>query len=115
MKRLLRLLTIAGAVAGAVWYARQQEEATAPAPAEGTWEARPALKSVPDPVDSAEPADDLTAIKGIGPKYAQQLADIGITTFAQLAAADPTSLDAQLDARAAVDDWVAQAKELARG
>lgn len=119
MKRLLRLLTIAGAVAGAVWYARQQEEASAPAPAEGTWTARPELKAVPDPAPTgaatAEQPDDLTAIKGIGPKYSQQLSDVGITTFSQLAGADPADLRAQLDARAAVADWIAQAKELAGG
>lgn len=32
--------------------------------------------------------DDLTAIKGIGPKVAEKLNDLGYTTFAKLAAAD---------------------------
>jgi len=117
MKRLLSLLTVAGAVAGAVWYTRQQD-GSVPAPAEGEWTARPKLKAVPDAPAATAPSvaeDDLTAIKGIGPKYAEQLANLGITSFTQLAAADPETLKASFHARASVEDWIAQAKERARG
>ena len=115
MKRVLRLLTLAGAVAGAVWYSRQQSE-TAAEPAGGEWKAKPSLRAVPDPTEptpetaAAAAADDLKEIKGVGPKYSQQLADLGITSFASLAAADPETLAAAFDARAEVEDWIAQAK-----
>ena len=116
MKRVLRLLTLAGAVAGAVWYARQQSDPT-PAPPTGEWTPRPPLRAVPDPepttaVDEpgGEDGDDLTEIKGIGPYYAGQLGALGIQTFAALAEADPAELGEQLDARAGVEDWIAEAR-----
>ncbi|MGI9647434.1 MAG: helix-hairpin-helix domain-containing protein [Acidimicrobiia bacterium] len=112
MKRVLSFLTLAGAVAGAVWYARQSSEPQ-PAPAEGEWAGRPELKAVPDPVAPAEPAtvDDLTEIKGIGPKYSQQLLDLGITSFGELAGADAAALNESFDARADVEGWIAQARD----
>lgn len=121
MKRVLRFLTLAGAVAGAVWYARQSSEPQ-PTPAEGEWAARPDLKAVPDPVEQrAAPAreaaadgmtaDDLTDIKGIGPKYSQQLGELGITSFGDLAGADLAQLSESFEARADVEGWVAQARE----
>ena len=61
-------------------------------------EAPPAAVAVPvAPVPEAAPAvvpagDDLTVIEGIGPKVASLLAEAGIATFAQLAAADPAHL-----------------------
>ena len=111
MKRVLGFLTLAGAVAGAVWYARQQTE---PIPAEGDWRGRPPeLKAVPDPaVGSSSAADDLTEIKGIGPVSAKELETIGITTFAALATADQAVVAARFDSRANVPDWIAQAQEL---
>ena len=114
MKRVLRLLTLAGAVAGAVWYSRQQTETTTE-PASGEWKARPTLRAVPDQAEPAVPSsDDLTEIKGIGPKYRQQLEDLGITSFAALAAADRETLAASFDARADVEDWIAQASARSR-
>ena len=114
MKRVLRLLTLAGAVAGAVWYSRQQTE-TATEPASGEWKARPTLRAVPDRAEpAAESPDDLTEIKGIGPKYRQQLDELGISTFVSLAAADPDTLSAAFDARADVRDWIAQAQARSR-
>ncbi len=114
MKRVLRLLTLAGAVAGAVWYSRQQsEQQTVPTTGGGEWVAKPGLKAVPDvprrPTETT--GDDLTDIKGVGPKYAQQLSELGIATFADLAQADLETLAAVFDARANVKDWIAQAGE----
>jgi predicted flap endonuclease-1-like 5' DNA nuclease len=108
MKRLLRLLTVAGAVAGAFWYSRQKAKPE-PASTAGEWVARPHLKVVPE-VAAPSGTDDLTEIKGIGPKYAQRLAELDITSFAALAAADPISLAESLDARARVGDWITQAR-----
>lgn len=42
--------------------------------------------------------DDIELIEGIGPKIAQVLADNGITTFAQLAEANPENMTAMLKA-----------------
>ncbi|MBU6268096.1 MAG: hypothetical protein KGN34_11185 [Sphingomonadales bacterium] len=63
--------------------------------------------------------DDLTRIKGLGPKLASRLAELGITRFAQIAAwdqADLARIDGQLGAfagRPARDLWVEQAGFLA--
>jgi hypothetical protein len=44
------------------------------------------------PVESAAGPDDLTILEGIGPRVKEVLAEAGITTFAQLAAADVNRL-----------------------
>lgn len=58
--------------------------------------------------------DDLTAIKGIGPKVANTLHAIGITSYADLAKADPAEVAAQVNQRPVtakrVQDWIAEAK-----
>ncbi len=64
--------------------------------------------------------DDLTRIKGIGPKMLAALQAAGITTFAQLARAKPETLKAALAAanlRSApsLSTWAKQAAYLARG
>ena len=65
--------------------------------------------------------DELTTLKGLGPKAASRLHDLGVTTFAQMAAwteADIDAIDAQLGAfkgRIRRDRWVDQAKFLANG
>lgn len=71
--------------------------------------------------DLAGPPDDLTRIKGLGPKAAAQLKLLGITRFAQLGALDTAQCEA-LDERMGVfrgrlqrDRWVEQARYLARG
>jgi predicted flap endonuclease-1-like 5' DNA nuclease len=38
--------------------------------------------------DGSGTADDLTEVKGIGPVYSERLAEAGVTSFAELAAAD---------------------------
>jgi len=96
-----------------------------PAPAE-----MPAPEPAPTPAPEPEPAppaaepagaDDLSRIKGLGPKLQALLPQLGITTFAQIAAltdADLTDLDTKLGpfaGRPAKDSWVEQAKLLAAG
>lgn len=80
--------------------------------------------TTPKPKASAKPKatkatpakpDDLTALKGLGPKAAESLNAGGITTFAQIAAwseKDIASWDEKLTARGRIvrDDWVGQAK-----
>lgn len=66
-------------------------------------------------------ADDLSRIKGLGPKLQALLPTLGITSYAQIAAlteADLATLDARLGpfaGRPAKDNWVEQAKYLATG
>lgn len=65
--------------------------------------------------------DDLSKIKGLGPKLQALLPTLGISTYAQIAAlteADLADLDAKLGAfagRPKRDNWMEQAKYLAAG
>ena len=66
-------------------------------------------------------ADDLSRIKGVGPKLVALLGQLGITRFAQIAAwsdADIDRIDAQLGTfagRIRRDGWVEQCKLLSAG
>lgn len=87
-------------------------KADAPAKTEAAVTAAP-LFTAP----AGEP-DNLTKIKGIGPVAAGQLAEQGITTFAQVAAlsdADITRIDEAMPFSAdQITDWRDQAKALAK-
>lgn len=91
------------------------EPAPAPAP-----EPLPAAPT-PAPVAAPGGADDLSRIKGVGPKLVTLLAELGVTSFAQIAAwsdADVTRIDEQLGrfkGRITRDQWIAQAQLLAAG
>lgn len=69
----------------------------------------------------AGPADELTRMKGVGPKVAALLNGLGVTRFDQIATwsdDDVARVDAQLGAfkgRIARDLWVEQARLLAAG
>jgi predicted flap endonuclease-1-like 5' DNA nuclease len=87
---------------------------------------KPAPEPAPAPAPAATPAptataDDLTRIKGLGPKLAALLGEMGVTSYAQIAAwddADIARIDAQLgrfSGRITRDQWVAQARLLAAG
>ena len=66
-------------------------------------------------------SDDLTRIKGVGPKLAAQLGALGVTSFAEIAAwtdEDISRIDAQLgrfQGRIRRDNWIEQARLLAAG
>jgi len=84
----------------------------------------PALAPTPPPVAAPAPAasaDDLTRIKGLGPKIAALLNELGVTSFAQIAAwsaEDAAAIDAKLgrfSGRISRDQWIAQAQLLAAG
>ena len=65
-------------------------------------------------------SDDLKRIKGIGPKNEEALNDLGIFTFAQIAAWSPENVDwvdERLDfpGRIEREDWINQARQLADG
>ena len=86
----------------------------------------PAKKAAAKPAESAlfvapegEP-DDLKKISGVGPALEKKLHGLGITTFAQVAAFtadDIAKVDDALSFKGRIerDDWVGQAKELAKG
>ena len=71
--------------------------------------------------DSVAAGDDLSRIKGLGPKLQALLHSLGLSTYAQIAAltqADLAALDPKLGAfagRPARDGWVEQAQYLAAG
>lgn len=66
-----------------------------------------------------QPSDDLTRLKGLGPKAASLLNGLGVHRFAQLGALDDiqiTAIDAQMgnfQGRIIRDKWVEQARLLA--
>jgi len=72
-------------------------------------------------VEPGEIDDDLTRIKGLGPKLEAQLRDLGVASVAQIAAwddADIERIDAQLgrfQGRIRRDNWREQAQLLAAG
>ncbi|WP_232701015.1 helix-hairpin-helix domain-containing protein [Halobacterium wangiae] len=65
--------------------------------------------------EDAEPADDgepVTDLDGIGPAYAERLENAGVSTVAELAAADPEELAEQIDLSAKrVGRWVDSAND----
>ena len=99
--------------------AEASEEAGATPPA------REAIRKVPADAAKHPPgggeADDLTRIKGVGPKLAAMLAEHGVTRFEQIAGwddADVDRIDAQLgrfQGRIRRDDWRRQAQLLSAG
>jgi len=106
-----------------------EAETPLPAEPEPSVEAAPAVtpaaaepaESAPAPAPvAAEPApvDDLTRIKGIGPKLAEQLNALGIQNFGQIAGlseAELGKIDDQLDGpngNCFRNDWIGQAKAL---
>ena len=88
-----------------------ESEETAAAPSKR----RPAVERL------ASPDDDLTRIDGIGPKYADGLRALGISSFSALASQNPEALAGDLKGlglriigdRIAAEDWVGQAQRLA--
>ena len=83
--------------------------------------AAPASAPPPAPAVPATGGDDLCLIKGLGPKLKAQLAGMGVTTFAQIAAWDDAEIDrvdtqlGRFAGRIRRDSWVEQAKLLAAG
>jgi len=65
-------------------------------------------------------ADDLKELSGVGPALEKKLHDAGVTSFAQIAAwgaADIEEFDEKLSFKGRIEreDWIAQAKKLAKG
>lgn len=79
------------------------------------------VEETPVPAPASNGTDDLTRIKGLGPKLQSLLNTLGVTSFAQIAAwseSDIDEVDAKLgkfEGRIRRDNWVEQAKLLAAG
>ncbi len=91
----------------------EEEEAAHPAPAHESHDPHE-----PQEQETAAP-DDLKKLEGIGPKVAELLNGMGITTFAGLAAADPAAIQKTLDEAGLQmmnpEGWIMQAKLAAEG
>ncbi len=77
----------------------------------------PAPKKAAKPAAKASEGDDLTRISGVGPVIVGKLNDMGITTFAQVAAFTPekvAEVDEKLNFKGRIDreGWIEQAKKL---
>lgn len=78
-------------------------------------------ETLPAPVTASGVPDDLSQLKGVGPKLVALLAGLGVTRFDQIAAWGPAeieTIDAQLGTfkgRITRDNWIEQASFLAKG
>ncbi len=107
LKKLFRLAALLALVATIVWLTREH---LLPTPRVAD-DPRPHFRSTP-PAPEAAP-DDLTKVKGIGPVYAERLAESGITTYEALVGADAAAVaDVVGTTEDAVAGWIAQAKAL---
>lgn len=82
-------------------------------------EAKPAKKAAAKPA-ATDGADDLKQLSGVGPALEKKLHENGVTSFSQIAGwskADIADMDEKLSFKGRIDreDWVAQAKTLAKG
>lgn len=83
--------------------------------------AAPEPAPTPAPAPAASAGDDLTTIKGLGPKLAVTLNELGVTSFSQIAAWDDSEIDridsqlGRFSGRIRRDNWVEQAKLLSSG
>lgn len=102
--------------------------AVEPAPVEPAVPEAPVVEPVAEPAPvspavttPADEGDDLLRLKGVGPKLKALLTDLGVTSFAQIAAwteTDIAAIDAKLGnfkGRPVRDQWIDQAKYLAAG
>ena len=87
----------------------------------GKGDKAPAKKAAAKPkAEAPAGGDDLSLIGGVGPVLVKKLNDLGITTFAQIAAFTPEQIaevDEKLSFKGRIEreDWIGQAKELMAG
>lgn len=76
-------------------------------------EPEPEVETEPEPEPNTQQGTDesVDVIKGIGPAYAERLADAGVDTVADLAVADATELESETDISAKrIQGWIDRAK-----
>jgi predicted flap endonuclease-1-like 5' DNA nuclease len=107
----------AGEAAGAVAFDTRGPAVDLFAPPVGDVAIATPVADYPEPDRLAPRGDDLTRIRGIGPRYAALLADSGIHTFDDLAAADAAQLRAIINPgpmhQLNFTSWAAQASAFA--
>lgn len=106
--------------AAAAERASQPKKAKAEKPAADKAEKAAPKKAAKPAAKKAEGGDDLTKISGVGPVIVGKLHDLGVTTFAQIAAWTPedvAAMDEKLNFKGRIDrdEWLKQAAELAKG
>ncbi len=110
MKKLIRIAGLAAAIGVVLWLTRER---LSPAP-HVSGEAAPPFRSTPPapvPSTAGVESDDLRAIRGIGPVFANRLAESGVATFRSLADADAATIAETLGiAENRVQDWIVQAR-----
>ncbi len=123
------VVAAASAAGAAAWAKRKRDEdppdlevAAVPGTAthpEGTKAAGVAKDGAAQGVTSAP--DELTSLKGLGPKSAERLAEAGVTTLAEIAAWSDADID-EIAPRLKVsadrirhEDWVGQARAATKG
>ena len=115
MRRIFRLIFIL-MVAYFVFEWWRSQKIEVPKPAKGV----PPVQPPPSSVPSKKSKDALTEIDGIGPAYEKALNELGIYTFAQLAAENVDELASKLSsvrinaARIRRDQWIEQASSRAQ-
>ena len=105
---------------GPTWWARDVDAARSglgmceEAATSGAWCAPALGESMIDDVLRPGHVDDLTVIRGIGPRTAEDLASVGVTRFEDLAAADAEELARRLNGSSAaqVARWIVLAQDL---
>ncbi|MCP3974094.1 MAG: hypothetical protein GY720_06330 [bacterium] len=120
MKKFFKLITLVALVVGITWVLRDQllpgpETPTSHPPAFRDPPSSP--QQSPQAPPTAEPSidtDDLTEVNGIGPVYAKKLAELGLSSFRELAASDADDLATRSEiARDRIADWIEKAADLA--
>jgi large subunit ribosomal protein L21 len=95
---------------------KAKDEAAEAKAAETATEAKSEAKAAPKKADKKAEGDDLTAIKGIGPKAAEQLNEQGISTYADMAKLTDKKIGELAEAipfsAEQITEWRDQAKEL---
>lgn len=97
------------------------EQVKAESPTPRTEAEKPQATQPATGMSRTDEADDLKEIKGIGPALEATLHENDVTSFAQIAAWSETDIDhyaeliGRMGGRIRSDDWVAQAKVLAKG
>lgn len=105
-RNLIRIGGVLAGLAAAAWALRDR---LLPAP-EAPGEEPPAFRQAGADDEATTPADDLTAVKGIGPVTAGKLNEAGITTLDELASADAGDLSAAIgSSESTVSRWIAAA------